>query len=124
VLVDLAFGLAAAVAQLLLPLNKSDLPTTSRLDVRSYRPGTTAPYFSASRSTHSSAEAISARQLRSELDDLGLNRDLRLGDKLGSHAKFGSPSLDGMTALPIGGKGDKNESTVRTKLSTITGFAI
>jgi hypothetical protein len=47
-----------------------------------------------------------------------------LGDKLGSHAKFGSPSLDGMTALPIGGKGDKNESTVRTKLSTIIGFAI
>jgi len=29
-----------------------------------------------------------------------------------------------MTALPIGGKGNKNESTVRTKLSTITGFAI
>ena len=65
-----------------------------------------------------------ARQLRSELDDLGLNRDLWLNDKLGSHAKFGSPSLDGMTALPIGGKGDKNESTVRTKLSTIIGFAI
>jgi len=29
-----------------------------------------------------------------------------------------------MTALPIGGKGDKNESTVRSKLAIITGFAI
>jgi hypothetical protein len=64
------------------------------------------------------------RQRTGAWDKISLNRDLRLDDKLGGHAKPGSSSLDSMTALPIGGKGDKNESTVRTKLSTITGFAI
>jgi hypothetical protein len=124
VLVDLAFGLASAVAQLLLPLNKSDLPTTSdstcdRTGLGQQRP--ISRHFA--RLTRRRGSHL-ARQLRSELDDLGLNRDLWLNDKLGSHAKFGSTSLDGMTALSIGGKGNKNESTVRTKLSTITGFAI
>jgi hypothetical protein len=68
-------------------------------------------------------EAISHGN-RGRLDDLGVNRDLRLGEKLRGYVKPRSTSLDGMTVLSIGGKGDKNDSIVRSRVSRKIGFVI